>query len=329
MYRLGFYAQDEWRVAHDLKLTLALRADHASNPVCQHNCFARTVQPFPSLNHDVNIPYNQAIQVGQRQEFTGMTNLAWQPRLGFAWQPFGSRHNLVVRGGIGLFYDGIPGVTVESIAGRILLIRTRLYPTFNNISPAESSNIFADAANSNTAFLNAFANGGTLGSILESCAGTFRRLTLQARTQSMRLPQYQEWNLEIQKGFGQNTILSLNYVGNHGIHEMVPNASINGYADSFAGMPATPPDPEVRKRDYLESAGVSSYNGVTAQLPAQLFAWHGHRQLHVRPRAGYPLKRREHAAVYLQHQREHDLPAKPVQHQRPTMATPITTIAIT
>ena len=88
LYRLGFYAQDEWRVAHGLSLTLSLRGDHASNPVCQHNCFARTVQPFTSLNHEVNIPYNQAIQIGQRQEFVEMTNLAWQPRFGFAWQPF-------------------------------------------------------------------------------------------------------------------------------------------------------------------------------------------------------------------------------------------------
>ena len=264
-YRLGFYAQDEWRVAHNLKLTLALRADHASNPVCQHNCFARTVQPFISLNHDASLPYNQAIQVGQHQEFTGMTNLAWQPRLGMAWQPFGAQHNFVVRGGIGLFYDGIPGLTVESIAGNPPY-QNEFIPFFDNIAPAESSNIFADAANSNNAFINAFANGGTLASISDSLASLgqyFSPPNLASSAQTIRLPQYQEWNLEIQKGFGQNTILSLDYVGNHGIHEMIPNRSINGYWPGFAGMPAAAPDPRFGIVNYLVSAGVSSYNGMT------------------------------------------------------------------
>lgn len=264
IYRLGFYGQDEWRVAQGLKLTLSIRGDHASNPVCQHNCFAHTVQPFPVMNHDINIPYNQSIQVGQRQEFAGMTNLAWQPRFGFAWQPFGSRHNLVVRGGIGLFYDGLAGITTESISQNPPYSNP-FYVLFNNISPDEPSNIFKDASDSNTAFLNAFDSGGTLGSILDSVPA-FSPPNLASAQQSMQLPQYQEWNLEVQKGFGQNTVLSVNYVGNHGIHELVPNFSVNGYADNFVGMPAAPPDSRFAQVDYLESAGVSSYNGVTVSL---------------------------------------------------------------
>ena len=38
LWGLGLYAQDEWRVSKNLKLTLALRAEHDSNPVCQLNC---------------------------------------------------------------------------------------------------------------------------------------------------------------------------------------------------------------------------------------------------------------------------------------------------
>jgi hypothetical protein len=264
LYRLGFYAQDEWRVKQGLKLTLSIRGDHASNPVCEHNCFARTVQPFPVMNHDFNIPYNQAIQVGQRQEFVGMTNLAWQPRFGFAWQPFGSRHDMVVRGGIGLFYDGFAGITTESISQNPPYSNP-FYVLYNNISPDEPSNLFKDASDSNTAFLNAFANGGTLLDILNTVPGFFPP-NLASAQESMQLPQYQEWNLEVQKGFGANTVLSVNYVGNHGIHELVPNFSVNGYADNFVGMPAAPPDYRFAQVDYLESAGVSSYNGVTVSF---------------------------------------------------------------
>ena len=38
LWGLGLYAQDEWRVSKNLKLTLALRAEKNSNPVCQTNC---------------------------------------------------------------------------------------------------------------------------------------------------------------------------------------------------------------------------------------------------------------------------------------------------
>jgi len=264
LYRLGVYAQDEWRVARGLKLTLSIRGDHASNPVCQHDCFARTVQPFTSLNHDVNIPYNQAIQIGQRQEFMDMANLAWQPRFGFAWQPFGTGHDFVLRGGIGLFYDGVPGLTTESISQNPPYSNP-FFVLFNNISPDESSNIFKDASDSNTAFLNAFATGGTLDSIVNQVPA-FTPPNLASAERKMRLPQYQEWNLEIQKGFGANTIVSVNYIGNHGIHELIQNFSINGYADNFVGMPAAPPDERFAQVNFLQPAGVSSYNGLTVSF---------------------------------------------------------------
>jgi len=266
LYRLGFYGQDEWRFRHNLQLTFTLRGDHASNPVCQHNCFARTVQPFIKLNHDASIPYNQAIQVGQHQEFTGLTALALQPRLGFAWQPIGREHSVVVRGGAGIFYGGIPGFSVESIAGNPPN-RNEFLVFYNNLSPTESSNLFADAANSNAAFVNAFASGGTLASIQESLP-YFTPPNVTGTAQTIRLPQYQKWNLEIQKELGRNTILSLNYVGNHGIHELIPNASVNAYSyyAPFPGLPSAPPDPRFATVTYIESAGVSSYNGLTASF---------------------------------------------------------------
>ncbi len=265
-YRLGFYGQDRWRVRQNLQLTLTLRADHASNPVCQHNCFARLVQPFPSLNHDTSIPYNKAIMVNQRQEFTGLTALGWQPRLGFAWQPFGQGRGLVVRGGVGIFYDGIPGFSVESIAGNPPNNNEFLVFS-NNLSPTESSNLFADAANSNAAFVNAFASGGTLASI-EASQPNFTPPNVTSTAQTIHLPQYQEWNLEVQKQLGRNTIVSLNYVGNHGIHELIPNASVNAYSyyATFPGLPSLPPDSRFATVTNIESAGVSSYNGLTARF---------------------------------------------------------------
>ncbi len=38
LWGLGALCQDEWRVNKSLKLTLALRVEHNSNPVCNLNC---------------------------------------------------------------------------------------------------------------------------------------------------------------------------------------------------------------------------------------------------------------------------------------------------
>ena len=40
MWGIGVYGQDEWKATRNLKLTLALRVERNSNPVCQVNCFA-------------------------------------------------------------------------------------------------------------------------------------------------------------------------------------------------------------------------------------------------------------------------------------------------
>ncbi len=49
LWGMGAYAMDEWAVRPNLKLTLALRAEHNANPVCNFNCFANLKSSFTSL----------------------------------------------------------------------------------------------------------------------------------------------------------------------------------------------------------------------------------------------------------------------------------------
>lgn len=125
LYGLGFYGQDDWRLRRNLRLTVSLRADHNSNPVCQSNCFSRLAQPFDELNHDVNIPYSQAIVPGLHQAWRHFTGIVWQPRVGFAWTPFGLK-NTVLSGGIGLFMDTVPGAIADSLSSNSPLLNSLL-----------------------------------------------------------------------------------------------------------------------------------------------------------------------------------------------------------
>ncbi len=58
LYQLGLYGQDEWKVKSNLKLTLALRADHNSNPLCGTNCFAQFNGNWGAIDHSATTPYN-------------------------------------------------------------------------------------------------------------------------------------------------------------------------------------------------------------------------------------------------------------------------------
>jgi outer membrane receptor protein involved in Fe transport len=119
LWGTGIYAQDEWAVRPNLKVTLALRGEHNSNPVCQFNCFANFNAPFASLasvtsSNPGSVPYSSDISYGQHQAYPGVDRINWSPRIGFAWSP-GHDNKTVVNGGIGIFYDNPAAGLVDNL----------------------------------------------------------------------------------------------------------------------------------------------------------------------------------------------------------------------
>ncbi len=264
LYGIGFYAQDEWRVTNKLKVTLALRLDHNSNPVCQTNCFSELGVPFTSLTHDVNVPYNQAIQTGLHQAYPSTDFVVWQPRLGFTYSPF-SNNKTVIRGGVGIFGDSFPAFLVDNFSSNPPVLNQ--FVVTGALSPASGGNVFQLASGSNTAFVNGFSSGGTLASIT-AAAPFFSPPTITSSDPSIRQPRYQEWNLQIEHDLGWNTVVSVNYVGNHGIFEAVLNNGLNAFNDpassgiTVTGLPLTAPDPRFSTVTQVQSIAVSNYNGL-------------------------------------------------------------------
>jgi hypothetical protein len=259
-YDLGFYAEDDWAVTPHLKLTGALRFDRESNITCRTNCFARLSMPFEQANHDPSIPYNQAIQTGVSQNLYDFTPLAFEPRFGFAWSPFGST-STVLRGGIGNFRDFVPQSILQDFA-----LNTPNVNAFTVVgaplSPDVTGNIFATASGYNSTFLQGFSQGATLATLQASDPG-FSPPAYYGAQQNTKNPTYLEWNLELEHSFDAKTTVSANYVGNHGIHEVFINPSLNAYAPlGFAGLPLTTPDARFSSVTELQTDGTSNYNGL-------------------------------------------------------------------
>jgi hypothetical protein len=284
LYSLGVYAQDEWALRPTFRLTLGLRAEHDSNPVCQTNCFARFNSNFQGISHDMTQPYNQVIRTGLHQALPSYTAIAWEPRLGFAWTPRGSGTNTVIRGGIGIFHDFFPATVADSFLNNPPLTNQFVVGP-GPLAPTAPGSLTAQAAAANQAFVSGFTGGGTLASISAS-SPFFVPPSMFSSARKIVSPQYQEWNIELQQGFGQKTSLSINYVGNHMIHGAFQNSGLNAYCDatclaslgstttSFSDLPTTTGglDPRFGTITEIDSSNVSRYNGVTLSLQRRFSA---------------------------------------------------------
>jgi len=280
-YSLGLYAQEEWHARSNLKLTVALRADHQSNPVCAARCFARLTGPFESISHDPAQPYKQAILLNQEQAFVNTDNINWSPRFGFAWQPLGVSRNTVIRGGIGFFYDPIAGPTAGNFIFNPPLESFYAIDSRKgyNLAPGENNSLAQNAAAFNAAFLKVYNSGGTLAQI-QAVDPFFAPPRFTSDPKIIHSPQYQKWSLQAQQSFGSSTSLTVGYIGYHGLHGFFydPNANAWGFGSYPAGLcssPAVPPcaDPRFGIVTELRTSAISNYHGMVTTFEHRLSGW--------------------------------------------------------
>jgi hypothetical protein len=277
-FNFGLYGEVERRALPNLTLSLSLRAEHFSNPICESACFARLTGPFQTISHDPGQPYNQAILINQRHAVQNADSILWSPRFSFAWQPLGISRNSVLRGGVGFFYDPLPGGVWESF-----WINTPIYNQYtlsgDNLTPSETSSLFKDAAASNAAYVNGFSAGENLFQI-KAVDPNFFPPAVNGSEKTLHSPQFQRWSLEWQQTFGTETTVSIGYFGHHGIHELWANPSANafGFGPFPAGLCSSPPVPPCADSRFSEVAenvtnAVSNYNGMVVSFKHQFRSW--------------------------------------------------------
>jgi hypothetical protein len=279
LYEVAGYIQDEWKIKSNLTITPALRLEHASNPTCVTDCFSQLGVPFENIG--TVQPYNQLIQINRREALLGYQNLQWEPRISFAWQPFGAatgrwKSDFVIRGGAGLFYDIFPGAISDSLAQNAPLFDTFTILSANSGAPGATcpgflspnqnagSNLFACSSSAQAGFLNAFNSGASVTASNPNITFT------QPKTEA---PQYQKWSLEIQKGFGPNDSINVGYYGNHGIHLPVFDNSLNAFG--FGSLPLAPASTQFGEVQGVISEGISNYNGIVASYKHRFSGWAG------------------------------------------------------
>jgi hypothetical protein len=249
-----FFAQDAWQVTRKLNLNYGLRYDY--------------IGPLHSTNKDlaVFIP-NRGLQIqgnGIGSIFPADHN-NFAPRFGFAYQPTSS-NDLVVRGGIGVFYDQI-----------------NMNP-FLDFRPGGAG---ADGLQDNPIGPHPVNNVNALGYTWQSGAYIFPGLTtcptlsgcgtpnpatganiynVYSVNQNFRTPYFYNYNLNIEKALGNGAVLQLGYVGSVA-HKLAVMESINT-GNQFNAI-----YPNIGTVLQENSVGNSNYNSLQATLRTR--TWHG------------------------------------------------------
>jgi hypothetical protein len=257
-YNMGGYIQDEWRVLPNLTLTAGLRLEHNSNFTCITNCFANSPADFGTLSTSPNTPYDQLISSGRHRAFQGFQHVAYEPRIGFDFLPFGPSSHTTVRAGYGLFADAFPGQLADTLLNNAPT-NVQFVVGGGALDPAAAGSNASVAATSAAGFQQAFSSGGTFNSIT-AAVPTFSAPSLTVTPHHVSYPTYNEWSLGIEQQLNQSTAVSINYVGNHGYKEPVQDQAVNAYG--AASLPAAAPNPSFGQVTQVYSGASSNYNGV-------------------------------------------------------------------
>ena len=226
---LGLYAQDSWRVRHNLTLNYGLRWDRIEPWYEKYNQIATFVPGvqsvvFPGAPAGILYPTDPGVP----RTLAPPGNLDFAPRVGLAYSPSASGDGLLakllggpgrtsIRASYGVFYTAIEALTIS-----VMSANAPYGTTYTSPAPP----LFA------TPFITA-ASGQNLGQTfpvtlapLNSSArhpdpnidwSQFEPITgLPNYSTTNRIPYTEEYMLSLERGLGANTVLSLNYVGTEG-----------------------------------------------------------------------------------------------------------------
>jgi Carboxypeptidase regulatory-like domain len=246
--QVGTFAADTFRLRSNLTITMGLRWDW-DGPLVEKN--GRLANFYPqNYSYDGGTDTITGVGIvvaGNNKEFgtkgvsdSTLTGRQWgfAPRIGVAWTP-GFLKNIVVRAGYGLYYDrgeylaelspsagggfnGPFGVTVEPPFVVPILAQpgAPFSAPFGTapLPPAPTSLAGVASLLPNAADLIANTTPYCTASGIINCGP----LQFAAYDPTNKLPYSENWLLDLQWQPTNDLVLTLSYVGNHGLHETIP-----------------------------------------------------------------------------------------------------------
>ena len=169
----GVFAQDNWKATPRLTLELGLRWDHETIPPADPNLTTAT-GTFVTYNGIANSPSSK---------------MNFGPRIGFSYDITG-KGKTVVRGGWGMYYGRVNNGNIENVRLNTGSPHGQFNATWNSDTTAAP------------VYPNIFASGSASG-----------QPTSYFMAPNLKLPEVQEYDLQVQQALGKGTFLSVSYLG--------------------------------------------------------------------------------------------------------------------
>jgi carboxypeptidase family protein/TonB-dependent receptor-like protein len=207
----NFYAQDEWKLRQNLTISYGVRMELNSPPKESANRVYIAMQPI--------IGSQGLVTYGQGKSFySGDHDLAFGPRLGFAWSP-GKNNKFVVRAGYGIAYDPISSFQVTAVMGRPPGLVTTCQSTVGT-----TPTLGCGGVPSNTRIAESFPLQLAAPTSKPSSFFTLPATLLSnsppvaAFDPNYQLPTVHQWNLSLQHELPNGFVAQAAYIGRRGTH---------------------------------------------------------------------------------------------------------------
>jgi hypothetical protein len=220
-----FYANDTWKLSPRVTLTMGLRYSVFPPAWEKDNRISNFI---PSLYNgtDFNsglVTAEEGIQLGFGRSLVQTYKQGWQPRVGLAWDVFGTGKT-ALRAGFGRYMS-------RSQVIEDLLRLTGNPPWTTTVSAGSGWNGSGTTlANCPTCRSLDTINPG----LANNVAGVNPNAGFNAVDPNFRPPESYQWNLTVSHELLQNTVLEASYIGNHGLHIWRRNVNRNDIAPNKA-----------------------------------------------------------------------------------------------
>ena len=231
----SFFAQDDYRIAHNLTLNLGLRWEYFGPMSEAHDLLS-------------NLASNGTLEMVGTHGLNGLYERDlhdFGPHLGLAWNPM---RNTVVRAGYGVFYDYVPqhllianfttsaGVATNPIGPKAVLPSNFNSDAFSGVAP-------------NTPITTVATSGP---------------YSIFVTPRKFHSPYTQNWNFNIQQRLAENFSVEVGYVGSKG-SKLVRLTDLNEPDGSFD----PPPNPNYATIDELAPISSSIYHALQTTVRIQ------------------------------------------------------------